>query len=139
MKAYVIFSSREPVLVATRQTIRSEAVLNQLGRVGIFKFIAREVPTTHLRTQYGRQFDVIEDALEKGSALRVLDFSGRRIFKNLPFSEFGSAYRHESDPVISDSSQSPLRAAFRPNPGSVPRPGFGQQAPAERPNRAFNP
>jgi len=125
MKAYVIFSSREPVLVATRQTIRSEAVLNQLGRVGIFKFIAREVPTTHLRTQYGRQFDVIEDALEKGSALRVLDFSGRRIFKNLPFSEFGSAYRHESGPAVADSSQKSPRAAYRPNLGSVSLAGLG--------------
>ncbi len=119
MKAYIIFSSREPLLVATRQTIRSEAVLNQLGRVGIFKFIAREVPTTHLRTQYGRQFDVIEDALEKGSELRVLDFSGHRIFKNLPFSEFGSAYRHESGPAVADSNRKATPTDFRPSPGPL--------------------
>ena len=95
MKSYVIFSSREPVLIVTRHTIRNEAVLSQLGRVGIQKFISREVPVGHLRSQYGTQFDVIERALEKGSSLRVLDFSGRRIFQNLPFSDLGPAYRHD--------------------------------------------
>jgi len=125
MKAYVVFSSREPLLVVTRQTIRSEAVLNHLGRVGILKFIAREVPITHLRSQYGRQFDVIEEALQKGSDLRVLDFSGHRIFQNLPFSEFGSAYRHESGPAVADSSEKSPRAAYRPNLGSVSLAGLG--------------
>jgi len=125
MKAYVIFSSSEPMLVVTRQTIRNEAVLNQLGRVGIGKFIAREVPVTHLRDQYGRQFDVIEEAIQKGSDLRVFDFSGHRIFQNLPFSEFGSAYRRESNPVFAGSNQKPPRPAIRPNLGSVPHAGFG--------------
>jgi hypothetical protein len=98
MKAYVIFSSREPVLIGTRHTIRNETVLSQLGRVGIRKFISREVPVGHLRRQYGSQFDVIKRALEKGSNFRVLDFSGRRIFQNLPFSDLGPAYRHD-DPL----------------------------------------
>ena len=73
MKAYVIFSSNEPMLVVTRQTIRSQAVLNQLGRVGTHKFIAREVPVPHLRRRYGRQFEIVEKALQKGNDLRVFD------------------------------------------------------------------
>jgi hypothetical protein len=125
MKAYVLFSSKEPVLIVTRETIRSEAVLDQLGRVGINKFIAREVPASRLRIRYGRQFDVIEEALQKGSELRVLDFSGHRIFQNLPFSELGSGYRHESGPAIADSSQTSSRAAFRPNLGSASPAGLG--------------
>ena len=64
MRSYVIFSSREPVLVLTRKTIRDKAAQSQLGRIGISKFIAREVPVCHLRDRYGRQFDVIENALQ---------------------------------------------------------------------------
>ena len=95
MRAYVIFSSSEPTLIVARQTIQSKAVLKHLGRIGIDKFIAREVPISPLRIQYGRQFDIIEDAIQKGSDLRVLDFSGSRIFRNLPFSKFGPAYHQE--------------------------------------------
>lgn len=124
MKAYVIFSSSEPVLVVTRETISSKPVLDHLGRVGILKFIAREVPVPHLRSRYGRQFDVIEEALQKGNDLRVLDFSGHRIFQNLPFSEFGSAYRREPHPTAADPIQESSRAAFRPNPDSVPQTPF---------------
>lgn len=114
MKAYVIFSSSEPVLIVTKQTIRNEAVLDQLGHVGIHKFISREVPVSHLRTRYGLQFEVIEEALQKGSDLRVLDFSGHRIFENLPFSEFGASYRRESNPTLTGGPEKSPRAAFRP-------------------------
>lgn len=124
MKAYVIFSSREPVLIVTRQAIRSRAILNQLGRVGIHKFIAREVPVDHLRSQYGRQFEIIEEALRKGSDLRVLDFNGRRIFKNLPFSEFGPAYRREFQPAPADSNRKSTHPAFRPNLGPMSQTGL---------------
>ena len=119
MKAYVIFSSSEPVLIVTKQSIRNEAVLNQLGHVGIHKFISREVPVSHLRTRYGRQFEVIEEALQTGSDLRVLDFSGPRIFENLPFSEFGASYRRESNPALTGRPEKSPRAAFRPNLGPM--------------------
>ena len=125
MKAYVIFSSNEPVLVLTRHTIRSKPVLDELHRIGCTKFIAREVPVNHLRSQYGQQFDVIEAALRKGCDLRVLDYSGRRIFQYLPFSEFGPAYRHESAPVIADSTRKSTRAASRPILGPASPAGFG--------------
>lgn len=125
MKAYVIFSSKEPFLIVTRQPIRNEAVQDQLGRIGILKFIAREVPVPQLRRRYGRQFEVIEEAIRKGNDLRVLDFSGHRIFKNLPFSEFGSAYRHESGPAVADSNQTSWLAAFKPDLGSASIAGLG--------------
>lgn len=125
MKAYVIFSSREPVLIATRQTIRSKAVLNQLGRVGIRKFISREVPVGLLRSQYGSQFDVIERDLENGSDLRVLDFNGRRIFKNVPFSEFGPPYRREHSMAASEPTRKTTRDTSQLFPGSVSPVLFG--------------
>ena len=125
MKAYVIFSSHEPLLVVTRQPILNDVVLNQLGRIGIRKFIAREAPVSQLRSRYGRQFDVIEKALEKGSDLRVLDFSGPRIFQNLPFSELGPAYRREHSLAESDPARETPRATSRSYPGSVSPVVFG--------------
>jgi hypothetical protein len=96
MKSYIIFSSREPFLIVTRGTIRDKGVVDHLGRIGCSKFISREVPIEHIRRQYGRRFEVTEKALRDGGDLRVLDYSGERVFQNLPFSEFGGAYRCES-------------------------------------------
>jgi hypothetical protein len=124
VRSYVIFSSREPVLVLTRKTIRDKAAQSQLGRIGISKFIAREIPVCHLRDRYGRQFDVIENALQQGGDLRVLDFSGRRIFENLPFSTFGSAFRHDRSPAASEPNRGEPRSSSRPQPRSAPRPLF---------------
>ncbi len=124
MKAYVIFSANEPVLVLTRHTIRSKPVLEELHRIGCMKFFAREVPVNHLRWQYGQQFDVIEEAVRKGCDLRVLDYSGRRIFRHLPFSEFGPAYRHESPPVVADVARKSTRAPSRPILGTASPAGF---------------
>jgi len=118
MKAYVVFSSSEPVLVLARHTIRREAVLKELRRIGCQKFIAREVPVDPLRTLYGRQFDVIEESIQKGCDFRVLDYNGRRIFRSLPFSEFGPAFRHESPPITADPRQEPTRHVFRSSPAA---------------------
>jgi len=125
MKSYVVFSSREPVLVVTRKTIRNKAAQGQLDRIGISKFIAREVPVDHLRNRYGRQFDVIEEALQHGGDLRVLDFSGRRIFENLPFSTFGSAFRHDHSPVTPEPTRKDPHESSRPRPRSVMPSLFG--------------
>jgi len=119
MKAYVVFSSQEPALIVTRHPIRNDVILNQLGRIGIRKFIAREVPVPQVRSSYGRQFDVIEEALEKGSDLRVLDFSGRRIFRNLRFSDFGPAYRREHTLTEFEPPLDTSRISSRPCTGSV--------------------
>lgn len=96
MKSYIIFSSREPFLIVTQGTIRDTEVVEHLRRIGCTKFISREVPIEYLRRQYGRRFEVTEKALRDGGLLRVLDYSGERVFQNLPFSEFGGAYRCES-------------------------------------------
>lgn len=98
MKTYVIFSSREPLLIVTRRSIQNREVLGQMGRIGCTKFIAREVPAEQVRRQYPGQFEVIERALAKGDSFRVLDYSGERVFRKLPFSEFGLAYRYEFTP-----------------------------------------
>jgi hypothetical protein len=116
MKAYVVFYSNEPVLVLTRTSIRHQEILKELRRIGCLKFIAREVPVERLRDRYGRQFEVIEESLRHGCDLRVLDYSGRRIFRQLPFSEFGPAYRHESPPITAKPRQEPTRHVVRSSP-----------------------
>lgn len=125
MKAYVIFSSREPALIVTRHTIHDETILSQLDQLGIRKFISREVSVGHLRNQYGSQFDVIEKALEKGSDFRVLDFSGRRIFQNLPFSDFGPAYRHDHPLKKAEPTRDTSRTPCGPYPESASPIVFG--------------
>jgi len=124
MKAYVVFSSSEPVLVLTRHAIQSRPALEELHRIGCEKFIAREVPLHGLQNLYGQQYDVIENALRKGCDLRVLDYSGRRIFRHFPFSELGPAYRHESQPVLADTRQRKTRASSRPFLGTMSTAGF---------------
>ncbi len=125
MKAYVIFSSSEPVLVLARRTIRSEAVLKELRRIGCQKFIAREVPVDHLRNLYGRQFEVIEASIQKGCDLRVLDYSGRRIFRYLPFSDFGPAYRREPQPGAAEPLRDSSHDAVRRKPSAATHTLFG--------------
>jgi len=96
MKSYIIFSSREPFLIVTRRTIRDHEVIDRLRRFGCSKFISREVAIEHVRRQYGREFEVTEQAIEDGHLLRVLDYSGKQVFQKLPLSEFGRAYRCET-------------------------------------------
>ena len=56
MKSYIIFSSREPFLIVTQNSIRDRKVIDHLRRIGCTKFISREVPIDHIRGRYGRRF-----------------------------------------------------------------------------------
>ena len=125
MRAYVVFSSTEPVLVVSRQTIRSPPVLDELRRIGCLKFIAREVPIEQVRCLYGRHYDIVEEAIDRGCPLRVLDYSGRRIFRYLPFSEFGPAYRRELAPLDAAPSREPAGTTSAALFGPPSQLGFG--------------
>jgi hypothetical protein len=116
MKAYVVFSSTEPVLVVSRQTIRSPPVLDELRRIGCLKFIAREVPIEQVRCLYGRHYDIVEEAIDRGCPLRVLDYNGRRIFRWLPFSDFGPPYQKEMSPTTDTASRSSIDARGQAEP-----------------------
>jgi hypothetical protein len=96
MKAYVIFSSREPLLIVARRTIREKEIIDSLRRIGCTKFISREIPIEQVRRRYGRRFEVVEEALQRGRDLRVLDYSGEQVFRSVPFSDYGRAFRCES-------------------------------------------
>lgn len=120
MRAYVVFSSTEPVLVVSRQSIRSRPVLDELRRIGCLKFIAREVPIEQVRCLYGRLYDIIEEAIDRGCPLRVLDYNGRRIFRWLPFSDFGPAYQKEMSPVADTTSRPSTDAAGKTARATTP-------------------
>jgi hypothetical protein len=96
MKTYVVFSSREPLLIVIQRSIRDRSVLGHLDRIGCSKFIAREVPVEQVRRRYGRRFEVVERALRDGVGFRVLDYNGENIFHTVPLSDLGRAYRCES-------------------------------------------
>jgi hypothetical protein len=119
MRAYVVFSSSEPVLVVTRHPISSPEVVTGFRRIGCLKFFAREVPVDLVRTLYGHQYEVVERALDENSTLRVLDYNGRRIFKYVPLSDLGPAYRCD----LASPTDAPALEA-----GSAP--GVGTPAPA---------
>jgi len=118
MRAYVVFSSTEPVLVVSRQSIRSRPVLDELRRIGCLKFIAREVPIEQVQCLYGRLYDIIEEAIDRGCPLRVLDYNGRRIFRWIPFSDFGPAFRKEMSPAADTTSGPPTNTAAKAAPAT---------------------
>ena len=95
IKTYVVFSSREPLLIVSRGSIRDTKITDQLHRIGCSKFIAHEVPLEHVRRLYGDRLEVIERALRGNATFRVLDYSGKRVIRSFPFSEFGSEIRSE--------------------------------------------
>jgi len=108
MKTYVVFSSKEPLLIVTRGTIRNRKVIDHLNQIGYRKFISREVPLDNVRRQYGTHFDIVEKALAEGNEVRVLDFNGEHVFGSIPFSDYGRVFCYDSTPPL----------LKRPAPGS---------------------
>lgn len=98
MKTYVVFSSREPLLILTQRSIRSGGVLERLREIGIPKFIAHEVPVERVRRQYRDRFDINERAVRDRAELRVLDYRGNEVIQRFPFSTFGPAFHCENQP-----------------------------------------
>jgi hypothetical protein len=96
-------------------------LLERLRRIGCLKFIAREVPIEQVRCLYGRLYDVIEEAIDRGCPLRVLDYNGRRIFRWLPFSDFGPAYQKEM-PVVAETTTRPSTDAIGTAAPAAPKP-----------------
>ncbi len=104
MKTYLVFSSREPMLIATRESIQNTETLARLNRLGLTKFIAREIPVEEVGQRYGYRFEVIERSLHHEKSCRVLDYSGEQVMKFIAFSDLGPA-------IYSDPGSTPLKDA----------------------------
>jgi hypothetical protein len=101
MKAFLIFSETEPVLVmASRSAAADGRLASGLEKKGFEKYIAYEVPLSQLRKQYGVPFEVIEADVKNGKDVRILDSKGSRVLENVRFSDLGSVFCHDIPGVM---------------------------------------
>lgn len=97
MKAFIVFTEAEPVLVMTSRAAASNGRLEDgLTAIGFRNFIAHEVPVDGLKERYGIPFEVIESEVREGRDLRVLDSKGSHVFENIRFADLGTCIRHDS-------------------------------------------
>ena len=92
MRAYLVFTEREPKIVATARDGASESrLVEDLAQAGIDQFVAHEIAVDGLREIYGLRFEVIEDEVRNGKGLRVLDSNGRHALAQLQLTDIGPA------------------------------------------------
>ncbi|MCP3469639.1 cytosolic protein [Bradyrhizobium sp. CCGUVB1N3] len=91
MKSLLLLTASGPLLILTsHESLRDQGLLDVLRRKGIGKFVAFEVPLSLARERYGGHFQAVESNLHETDDLRVLDFSGQRVFQLFRFDELGS-------------------------------------------------
>ena len=96
MRAYIVFSGTGPILILTTYSeLENPGLVAKLRHKGIIKFIAYEVPVDSLHRRYGVPFEVVASDLERGQAMRVLDFNGPHILDTFRLSELGSPIPYE--------------------------------------------
>lgn len=96
MRAYLVFTHSGPILVMTTcSCVTEQALLETFHRRGIEKFIAYEVPMSSLQRLYGVPFEVVLSDLERGQAMRVLDFNGPHILDSFSLSDLGEPIPYE--------------------------------------------
>ena len=92
MRAYLVFTEREPKIVAMARDEASEnRLVEDLAQAGIDSFVAHEIEVDGLREIYGLQFEVIEEEVRNGKGLRVLDSNGRHILAQVQLADIGPA------------------------------------------------
>lgn len=98
MKAALLFSGvGSMVILTSHKSPEDEALLTRLGRKGVKRFIAFEVPVEVAREKYGVHFDIVSRDLHETDDLRLLDFDGRRAMELLPFDVLGEPVFHEAN------------------------------------------
>jgi len=96
MKAYLMFTANGPlVMLTSHDSIADPDILNKLSSKGISKFIAYEVPVETARKRYGIHFDIVMQDLRETDDMRILDYSGERVFRNFTFNELGLPFYQE--------------------------------------------
>ena len=100
MKAYLVFSECEPLLIMSSRAAADDGrLVCGLTDRGFDKFIAYEVPVSGLRERYGVPFEVIEHDVRTGRGVRVLDYKGSHVLENVRFSDLGTCICHEGTPT----------------------------------------
>ena len=98
MKSFLLMTGSGPLLILTsHDSIDDAPLLDKLLVKGIDKFIAYEVRYELAVQRYGGHFNVVANDLHETDDLRVLDYSGERIFRLFSFSELGEPLVYEPD------------------------------------------
>lgn len=106
MKAILLLTACGPMAVLTSyEALDAPGLLNKLEAKGIVKFSAYEIPVELARRRFGGLFTAAQRDLQQTDDLRVLDYSGERIFSLFRFNELGNAMRFEGgkrapDPTV---------------------------------------
>jgi len=96
VKAYLISTSSGPLVVLTScDSIDSPRSLEIARAKGYDKFIAHELPLESVKAKYGVHFEAVCKEPHENDALRVLDYEGKRIYRNFSYEEFGKPQYYE--------------------------------------------
>jgi hypothetical protein len=92
MRAFLVFTEREPKIVAMSRDEATEGRLAEdLAQAGVGQFVAHEIAVERLREMYGLQFEMIEAEVRNGKGLRVLDSNGRHVLAQVQLADIGPA------------------------------------------------
>jgi hypothetical protein len=107
MKAILLLTASGPMVILTSyETATDQALLKKLEAKGIAKFIAYEIPLEAAQKRYGGHFTIVQQDLHESDDLRVLDYSGERVFSLFRFDELGPGIRYEAGKTTAESPSS---------------------------------
>jgi hypothetical protein len=103
MKAILLLTASGPMVILTSyDTATAQSLLKKLEAKGISKFIAYEIPLEAAKERYGGHFTIVQQDLHESDDLRVLDYSGERVFSLFRFDEMGPGIRYEAGRATSE-------------------------------------
>ena len=96
MKVFLLMTGSGPLMIlSSHASIEDAVIIEKLAAKGITKFLAYEVPLELAKERYAGHFSVVANDLHETDDLRVLDYSGERVFRLFSFAELGPPMSHE--------------------------------------------
>ena len=103
MKAILLLTASGPMVILTSyDTATAQGLLKKLEAKGVSKFIAYEIPLDAAKNRYGGHFTIVQQDLHESDDLRVLDYSGERVFSLFGFDELGPGVRYEAGKMTAE-------------------------------------
>jgi len=97
MKAYFVCTASGPLVILTScDSVGNTEFLKVVRSKGYPKFIAHEIPVELAKAKYGMHFNVVCNDPHESDTLRVLDYEGKRVWKNFSFEELGPPIYYEA-------------------------------------------
>ena len=101
MKAGIIVTGSGSILFLTSaESLDSPDFVRALGKKGISKYIAFEIPAEIVKNRYGQQFSSTMGDMKQLDMLRVVDVDGQRIFRKFDLANLSGPVLHDEAPVI---------------------------------------